>query len=424
MTRRWLLAGLIGLGPLLAEANWRERWLSPPIGPGADETRLADREESSSTQWVVQPPDITTTAITVTQGDTLDRLLRRLGLETATRAEVTTALAGEFDPRKLRPGYRLRLTSLVIGQPVSVAIERESGVQHVVTLGQQPTARTVHPRTDTLALAREVEIGTSVSASLAAEEIPTRFAEDLKTLLAGIFNISRDIRGSERLRLLWEEKRRQDGTRVGPPRLTYAGFDGREGRLEVVWPPNQADAVMIFQNGELLRSLRFPVEGARLTSSFGNRRHPVYGDIRRHDGIDLAAPSGTPVVATGSGRVAYIGWRGGYGRVVEIGHDSGAVSRYTHLSEFAEGLEVGDWVKAGDNLGAVGATGLATGPNLHYEIRLDDRPIDPLAEGQRIVLREDSPGGNGSSALVEARTRLAGVMEASPSPELAALASP
>ncbi|QFT86709.1 Murein DD-endopeptidase MepM [Halomonas sp. THAF12] len=418
----WLLVGLMGIGPMLAEANWRGSVLSSPVKTRAVEKSSVER--GLSLPRLAQALDSNTQRLTVAPGDTLDRLLRRLGLDVATRAAVVAAMRGEFDPTRLQPGQRVSVASSAAGKPVSVAIERESGVRHVVTLGQRPEARTVRPRADTLAFARKVEVETSLSASLAAAEVPKHFAADLESLLGDILDTGHDVRDGERLRLLWEERRRQDGSRVGRPRLTYAGFGGLGWRLELVWPADQPGMVMLFQDGELQRVLRFPVEGARLTSSFGNRRHPVYGDIRRHDGIDLAAPRGTPVVATGPGRVTFIGWRGGYGRVVEIDHDSGAVSRYTHLSQFAEGLEVGDGVEAGDNLGAVGATGLTTGPNLHYEIRLDDRPIDPLAEGQRIIRGKNTSGDDKMSALVEARTRLLRVMETSISPELAALVSP
>ena len=98
-----------------------------------------------------------------------------------------------------------------------------------------------------------------------------------------------------------------------------------------------------------------------------------------HTGVDYAAPRGAPVSATAPGRVAFVGRRGGYGRVVELSHGPGTMTRYAHLSAVPDGLSVGDRVGAGDLIGRVGATGTATGPNLHYEVRVDGQPIDPLA---------------------------------------------
>jgi len=106
----------------------------------------------------------------------------------------------------------------------------------------------------------------------------------------------------------------------------------------------------------------------------------VFGDVRMHTGVDFAAPHGTPVHATAPGRISFVGRRGGYGRVVEIAHGSDTMTRYAHLSSVPDGLVVGDRVAAGDNIGRVGATGTATGPNLHYEVRVDGRATDPMSE--------------------------------------------
>lgn len=409
MTRRWLLVGLMVLSPVLAEARWQER-----AGLSLAKPAPARAQAIAKVGRVAQE-------LTVEPGDTLDALLQQLGVNTETRTQAATSLAERFDPRRLRPGDRITFTSLATGQPVSVAIERDSGIQYVVTLGERPSTRIVQPRLDTLTLGREVDVKTSLYAALAAEGVPRRFAAELDMLLGGLMDTRRDISGGERLQLLWEEDRREDGTRVGPPRLTYMGLADQAERLELVWPADQRASVMLFKDGSLQDTLQFPILGARLTSPFGNRRHPVYGGVRRHDGIDLAAPRGTPVMATAPGRVSFIGRRGGYGRVVEVEHDTGTISRYTHLSRFAASLAVGAPIKAGDKLGEVGASGLATGPNLHYEVRVDDRPVDPLEEGQRIILSESPTRQEYRSALFEARTRLQKAIGTSAASGLAAM---
>ena len=158
----------------------------------------------------------------------------------------------------------------------------------------------------------------------------------------------------------------------------------------------------------MLRVFAHPVEGARLTSVFGRRTHPVYGNVRMHTGVDFAAPRGTPVQATAPGRVRYVGRRGGYGRVVEIAHGSDTVTRYSHLNGYAEGLRAGQRVNAGDVIGRVGSSGLTTGPNMHYEVRVNGRPTDPLSDDRLAAAAEAKAQVEDAQALLQdVRARLA-----------------
>src|SRR5690606_13914592 len=123
--------------------------------------------------------------------------------------------------------------------------------------------------------------------------------------------------------------------------------------------------------------LKTPVDGARVASVFGMRHHPILGYSRMHRGIDFAAPRGTPVFAAGDGVVARLGTNGGYGRYVRIDHGGGEATAYAHLGAYADGLAVGERVRQGQVVGYVGASGLATGPHLHYEVLIDDAQVDP-----------------------------------------------
>lgn len=118
-----------------------------------------------------------------------------------------------------------------------------------------------------------------------------------------------------------------------------------------------------------------PVHDARVTSPFGMRWHPILGIRRMHDGIDLAAPRGTPVYATANGRVAMAQRFGGYGNFVELEHGGDLETRYGHLSSYT--VHVGEEVHKGELIGYVGSTGLSTGPHLHYEVRVDGKPVNP-----------------------------------------------
>ncbi len=124
--------------------------------------------------------------------------------------------------------------------------------------------------------------------------------------------------------------------------------------------------------------MRTPVSGARITSGFGMRRHPILGYSRMHTGVDFGAPRGTPIHAAGNGVVTYAAWRGGYGRAVMIRHDNGYTTLYAHQSRIARGIRKGVRVRQGQVIGYVGSTGRSTGPHLHFEVRINNRPVNPL----------------------------------------------
>ena len=156
-------------------------------------------------------------------------------------------------------------------------------------------------------------------------------------------------------------------------------------------------------------ALSWPVRGT-VTSPFGWRVHPVHGDRRFHQGLDVGAPHGTPIRAAGDGVVVAAGRRGGYGLLVDIAHHDGRVTRYAHASSLA--VAVGAEVRAGQVLGAVGATGTATGPHLHFEVHEGGRPVDPrtrLPRRARVGGVRLGGGGRGRyAARPEEATRAAG----------------
>jgi hypothetical protein len=124
--------------------------------------------------------------------------------------------------------------------------------------------------------------------------------------------------------------------------------------------------------------MRTPINGARLSSGFGNRKHPVLGYTKAHRGIDFSAPTGTPIMAAGDGLVEYAGWNGSYGRYIRIVHNGTYKTAYAHLSRISRDIRKGDRVQQGEIIGYVGSTGRSTGPHLHYEILANGRQVNPL----------------------------------------------
>jgi murein DD-endopeptidase MepM/ murein hydrolase activator NlpD len=123
--------------------------------------------------------------------------------------------------------------------------------------------------------------------------------------------------------------------------------------------------------------MRTPIDGARLSSGFGMRRHPVLGYNKMHKGIDFAAGTGTPIYAAGDGTIEKRGWVGGYGNYIKIRHRSGLQTAYGHMSRFKAGLNTGSRVKQGEVIGYVGATGRVTGAHLHFGVTLNGTMVDP-----------------------------------------------
>ncbi len=132
---------------------------------------------------------------------------------------------------------------------------------------------------------------------------------------------------------------------------------------------------------------RLPVDG-RISSYFGMRKHPITGRWKMHDGVDIAAPAGTPIHAVGAGRVVYSGWQKGYGNIVVIEHAGGVVTKYAHNE--VNLVDVGDEVNAGDVVARVGSTGMSTGPHVHFEVRYAGRTVDPLDSTKEYAFRVDN----------------------------------
>ncbi|MBM9595113.1 M23 family metallopeptidase [Roseitranquillus sediminis] len=326
--------------------------------------------------------------MTVEAGDTFDSLLSGAEIDAQLRSELALAVQAEYDLRQLRPGHRLVLERDGQGTPRRLTLDVDGGVQIEVVVDETPSSRTIRPEAEDVERAADITVERSIFAALDEAGAPVRFSVELAQMLAGVVDFRRDLSGGERLELLWRERLTPEGERVSEPVLTYAALRIQDRRLEIVWPENDTRGVTIFEDGEVLRVVSAPIEGARLSSVFGRRKHPILGSVRMHTGVDYAAPRGTPVMATAPGRVSFVGRRSGYGRVVEIKHGADIMTRYAHLSGVTDGLERGQRVDAGEVIGAVGSTGLATGPNLHYEVRAEGRPVDPL-DDERLARRSD-----------------------------------
>ena len=179
---------------------------------------------------------------------------------------------------------------------------------------------------------------------------------------------------------VWMDER---GRQVKTGEILYAALDGKRKKKSYYWHTPSDDGVSGWydQNGESATRflMKTPINGARLSSGFGKRRHPISGYTRLHKGTDFAAPTGTPVYAAGHGIVERSSRYGGYGKYVRIRHANGYKTAYAHLSRYGRGVKKGRRVRQGDIIGYVGSTGRSTGPHLHYEVIVNGRHVNAMS---------------------------------------------
>lgn len=335
----------------------------------------ADPDAPTATQ------DTETWTKVVGMGDSLSGLLAKAGLDTETSRKVILAIGSEFDVRHLKPGHRLALELSDDGLPQTATLEIDDGSRIQATFGEAPSVQRLEPELVSVRHAGEATVNSSIFAALDGAGIPTRFATDLELILGETFDLRTQLAGGEHIRLMWREHSSGDRV-VGDPTIDFAQLDLADGRYEILWPDDNSRRTTIFKDGELLQTFDQPIRGARLSSAYGLRMHPVHGTVRMHSGLDFATRQGAAVEATQLGKVSFMGKRSGYGTVVELDHGNGVQTLYAHLSAMNEKLEIGQQIDAGTQIGRAGSTGTSTAPHLHYEIRVDGTPVSPLADTQ------------------------------------------
>ena len=305
---------------------------------------------------------------------------------------VAAILAVRMTPPLARnPGARL--PSEITQQPVPTASTADAGAVASTPGVVEPHETMVAPvvvlasnkeRVDTLALSGTIQSSLFSALNKSSNgNLPAEARAELAFSLADIFeyrvDMSKDLQVGDKFHVLVERLEKPNGAiiinKILGARLALSGNE-----IEAIRFDSRAASGQYFDgSGKSLRAsfLRAPVAFRRISSIFGGRRHPVLGIWRKHKGTDYAASMGTPVRSIGDGVVIFAGRKGGYGNVIDIRHRNGFVSRYGHLRNFAKGIHVGSRVAIGSTIAAVGQSGLATGPHLHFEILVNGVQRDP-----------------------------------------------
>lgn len=337
----------------------------------------------------------------------------RSPLSEPSRAAAST----EGAPIGAVPSYALAVPPVVVTEPESsVPVVR---YEPVVVSARRLTG------VDTVALAGTIHSSLLASLERVGDgEIPKGQRRSLAWNLADIFehrlDMARDLDDGDRFHILVERLQRPNG-KIIVNRILGARLSVGDRVVEAIHFKSRNSSSEWFDGkGKSLTAtfLRTPVNFRRITSVFGLREHPIFGTWRNHTGTDFAAAMGTPVRSIGDGVVVDAGWRNGYGNVIDVRHANGYVSRYGHLSRFARGLRAGEHVKMGETIGFVGMTGWATGPHLHFEIRINgvahdprsalkDRTGDPLTGADSRLFAEIREHTLSALDRADARTRVA-----------------
>ena len=222
----------------------------------------------------------------------------------------------------------------------------------------------------------------SVSRTLKSAEIPPEIAKEFIQQLSYTIDFQRDVKSGDIIDILYEADFTKNNTIIiGKPDLLYGLMNLEDHKLELFRYTLSNGVTDYFDaNGKSIRKhlMRTPVQGARLSSKFGVRKHPILGYSKMHRGVDFAAKRGTPIMAAGDGRITFSGRNGAFGRFIEIKHLNNFKTSYAHLYKFSKGIKKGKLVKQGDIIGFVGTSGRSTGPHLHYEVKHKNRTINPM----------------------------------------------
>ena len=328
----------------------------------------------------------------IQSGDTVASILSRLGIqEQGFMAFVSS------DPITRKAAHRL-----VPGRIVAAALDHEGGMKWIryfhtpgtENKGQYQTEFLQITKTDERSfVAEEIVADTESQMHLAAGMIrsslfgatdaagvPDAITLQMAEILGGRIDFLRDIRRGDEFRVLYET-RTYEGRPAGSGRVLAVQFINNGKLLEGMWfSPDGERSGYYDSEGRSIKAafLRNPIQFTRISSNFGMRQHPIHRNWRAHNGVDFAAPTGTPIRASGDGVVEFIGSRGGFGKLIVLRHANNIKTLYAHQSRFARGLKRGDRVAQGEVIGYVGMTGWATGPHLHYEFHINDKPVDPM----------------------------------------------
>lgn len=343
---------------------------------------VEDSASPSDVESLETTPELEWKSYRVRRGDTLGGIFKQFSLGIGLAGAIVKRDAGA-SLKKLLPDHRIRFGFDDRGSLAQVRYELNA-LEEILVRFQDPDDFSVDKRkipTQTQEHTVSQTIGSSLFLSASRAGLSDRLIMQLVSIFGWDIDFALDIRSGDRFSVLYEEKS-ANGKPVGAGDIVAAEFFNNGTVYQAVRYVDDAGRKEYYDlEGNNVRGtfLRTPMKVSRITSGFSKRRyHPILGKWRAHRGVDYGAPTGTPVLATADGRVETIGRNGGYGKTIVLAHGGRYSTLYGHLSGYRKGLKKGAKVSQGEAIGYVGSTGLATGPHLHYEFRVNGVHRNPL----------------------------------------------
>ena len=378
----WLLAGLCtalgtfvltiipGFASAMREPAAQDRLttLSVPLPPLAGKPAAARTPRGPAWQTV-----------TVKSGQTLGEIFQQMGVPATVMYQVLASPSAK-NLTRLRAGAELSFDLTEDGALRGLAFERDEAARvELAIAGGEVTENVIERPLERRTMVASGEITSSLYAAGAQAGLSNAAINQMANVFSYDIDFTQDLRDGDRFQVVYEEIWR-DGERLRSGGIVAASFLNRGKEFTAVRFERNGKQEYFDLTGRPLKKsfMRMPIEFARISSRFNPRRkHPVLGTVRAHKGVDYAAATGTPIMAAGDGRVSFAGWQNGYGRTIIIDHGKGHTTLYAHMSRLGK-YKVGSRVQQGTTIGYVGATGLASGPHLHYEFRINGAHRDPL----------------------------------------------
>ncbi len=359
------------------------RQIVQTVAPPAPVVALAALPVAADVFGLGQPVQRTDTRLK--RRETLSGLMNRLDISVLDGAQALTSLtdAGYLDARRVRPG--LEVSVYKRGETLTAfAVAPEPGRRLLTKRGTDGQFQPIEMKSRLSRVPQVVRGTIETSIYNQARELGAGDQQvvDFAQVFAYDVDFQREVHPGDLFEIVFDVISDERGEVIRRGEVLYAALNGKavnKGFYRFTTPDE--DVTDYFQaNGESATKflMKTPINGARLSSSFGRRRHPISGYTRLHKGTDFAAPTGTPIYAAGHGTIERASRYGGYGKYVRIKHAKGYKTAYAHMSRYGPQIKSGRRVRQGDIIGYVGSTGASTGPHLHYEVYVRGKPVNAM----------------------------------------------
>ena len=323
-------------------------------------------------------------SFTLKKGETLAKLLKRAGMSPEAQYPLIQEMGRKLNPRRLQIGMTFTIGKSADGSIAAMQFPLADAMSYYLMKTDELGwfgLQAIRP-VDTLLVPAGAVIDGALYDTAKSANVPVKALEEFVRVMGFTVDFQRQLRKGDSFALIYERTiDRLTGAELDAGKLHYASMNLSGEPLHFFRHEHRDGQVGWYDEtgASAVRTLmRTPVNGARISSNFGMRKHPTKGYNAMHRGVDFAVPTGTPIVAAGSGRVEAAGWNGSYGRYIRIRHSGTYKTAYAHLSRIASGIGSGSIVKQGQVIGFVGSTGRSTGPHLHYEILVNNRKVNPM----------------------------------------------